>query len=152
MTTRMTDAERDAFLADVHVGVLSMNEPDRGPLTAPIWYAYEPGGEVILMTGPNSRKGRLLAVGTRVSLCAQTEAPPYAYVTVEGPVTAIEPPDADVDMRPMAIRYLGPELGAQYAAAMALAEDDSVMVRIRPEHWLTVDYAKDNPLEGGSSS
>ena len=149
MTTRMTNAEREAFLADVHVGVLSMNEPDHGPLTAPIWYAYEPGGEVLLMTGPNSRKGRLLALGTRVSLCAQTEAPPYAYVTVEGPVTAIEP-HTDGDVRPMAIRYLGPELGAQYADAMASAEDASVMVHIRPEHWLTVDYAKENPIEGGN--
>ena len=150
MTTRMTKAEREAFLADLHVGVLSVNETDRGPLTVPIWYGYEPGGEIVLLTGPDSRKGRLLAVGTRVSLCAQSEAPPYAYVTAEGPVVAIEPSHNDTDVRPMAIRYLGPELGAQYADSAA--EGAGVRVRIQPEHWLTVDYAKDNPLGASASS
>ena len=145
MTTRMTKAEREAFLADLHVGVLSVNEPDRGPLTVPIWYAYEPGGEIAVLTGPDSRKGRLLSVGTRVSLCAQTETPPYAYVTAEGPVVAIEPSKGDADVRPMAVRYLGPELGARYADSAS--EGGGVAVRIQPEHWLTVDYAKDNPLE-----
>ena len=28
----MTKAEREAFLADVHVGVLAVDEPGRGPL------------------------------------------------------------------------------------------------------------------------
>ena len=144
MTTRMTKGEREAFLADVHVGVLSVNEPERGPLTVPIWYAYEPGGEIVVLTGPNSRKGRLLSVGTRVSLCAQTEAPPYAYVTAEGPVVAIEPSNDDSDIRPMAVRYLGPEQGAQYADSAG--EGGGIVVRIQPEHWLTVDYAKDTPV------
>ena len=147
MTTRMSKAEREAFLADVHVGVLSVSEPGRGPLTMPMWYAYEPGGDVILQTKRDSRKALLLVPGTRVSLCAQTEVPPYAFVTVEGPVVAIEPRDDARDIRPVAIRYLGPELGEQYAIAMASREGTSVVVRIRPEHWLTVDYAKDNPLE-----
>ncbi len=150
MSTRMTKAERETFLADLHVGILSIAEPGRGPLTVPIWYAYEPGGEIVMMTGSGSRKGRLLAVGTRVSLCAQVETPPYKYVTVEGPVVAIDPQDAEREVRPMAIRYLGPELGAQYADAMATNDADSVTVRVRPEHWLTVDYAKENLL-GGSA-
>ena len=98
MTTRMTKAEREAFLADVHVGVLGVNEPDRGPLTVPIWYSYEPGGEITVLTGPDSRKGRLLSVGTRVSICAQTETPPYKYVTAEDPVVAVEPSDGAVDV------------------------------------------------------
>jgi nitroimidazol reductase NimA-like FMN-containing flavoprotein (pyridoxamine 5'-phosphate oxidase superfamily) len=51
MRLSMTHAERDAFLAGVHVGVLSIPEPGRGPLAAPIWYGYEPGGEIWLVTG-----------------------------------------------------------------------------------------------------
>ena len=87
MSTSMTRAEREAFLAAVHVGVISIADSGRGPLTAPIWYAYEPGGEVAVITGRDSRKGRLLASSPRISLCAQTEAAPYQYVSVEGPVT-----------------------------------------------------------------
>ena len=43
----MTTEERQAFLADPHIGVISINAPDRGPLTAPIWYDYERGGSGI---------------------------------------------------------------------------------------------------------
>ena len=38
--TSMTQAEKQAFLADVHVGVLALNDGDRGPLMVPIWYEY----------------------------------------------------------------------------------------------------------------
>ena len=43
----------------------------------------------------------------------------------------------------MAHRYLGPELGDQYLEATSADEaKESVCFRMRPEHWLTVDYAK----------
>jgi PPOX class probable F420-dependent enzyme len=140
----MTKAEREAFLAERHVGVISLPDPERGPLTVPIWYGYEPGGALWVLTERGSRKGRLLAVGRRVSLCAQTETPPYRYVSVEGPVVAIEPADRERHTRPMAHRYLGPELGDRYVEATAAerAAGESVLVRIRPERWLTVDYRK----------
>ena len=78
MSLTMTPSEREAFLADVHVGVISIAEPDRGPLTAPIWYAYEPGGELWILTGRDSRKGRLLETagaipGPGPKLVRQTE-------------------------------------------------------------------------------
>jgi PPOX class probable F420-dependent enzyme len=134
----MTQAEREAFLAGLHVGVLAI--PSNGaPLTAPIWYGYEPGGDVWLLTGPSSQKGRLLAQGGKVTLVAQQESLPYSYVSVEGTVTSIEPATAD-DTLQMAVRYLGEEMGKGYAEANA--QGDSVRVVIRPERWLTVDYAK----------
>jgi nitroimidazol reductase NimA-like FMN-containing flavoprotein (pyridoxamine 5'-phosphate oxidase superfamily) len=142
MSLNMSKDEREAFLADLHVGVISIPEPGRGPLTVPIWYGYEPGGELWVLTERDSRKGRLLAVGTRISLCAQSETPPYQYVSVEGPVLAVEPSDVERHTRPMARRYLGDELGDGYVAATASDRDGSVLVRIRPERWLTVDYRK----------
>ncbi len=142
MSLSMTRKEREAFLADVHVGVISIPDPARGPLTVPIWYGYEPGGDLVVLTGRDSRKGRLLAGSPRVSLCAQTEAPPYRYVSVEGPVVSIAPADRERDARPLARRYLGPELGDRYMEATADSEE-SVLVRIRPERWLTVDYGKE---------
>ena len=72
----MTPEEKQVFLADVHVGVVSVADGDRGPLTVPIWYDYEPGGDVIFITGRNSRKGRLMAKAGRMSLVAQTETAP----------------------------------------------------------------------------
>ena len=59
----------------------------------PIWYSYEPGGEVVVLTDGESVKGRLLERAGRFSLCAQDETPPsYRYVSVEGPAT-IAPSD-----------------------------------------------------------
>ena len=137
--TSMTQAEKQAFLADVHVGVLALNDGDRGPLMVPMWYDYEPGGELWFLTGSQTRKGRLILVGTRVSLVAQTEDTPYQYVSVEGPVTAIAPANPELEGLPMAVRYLGPEKGKQYFDSMS---DWGVTVRVRPERWLAVDYSK----------
>ncbi len=51
MSLSMTRAEREAFLADLHIGVISIADGEHGPLTCPVWYAYEPGGEIGLVTG-----------------------------------------------------------------------------------------------------
>ena len=91
MSLAMTKDERERFLAALHVGVISMEDPGRGPLSVPIWYSYQPGGELWVITDRDSRKGKLLAVGKRISLVAQTETAPYQYVSVEGPIVTVEP-------------------------------------------------------------
>jgi nitroimidazol reductase NimA-like FMN-containing flavoprotein (pyridoxamine 5'-phosphate oxidase superfamily) len=147
MSLQMTKREREAFLADLHVGVISIAEPGRGPLTAPIWYAYEPGGELWLVTARSSRKGRLLEAAGRFSLCAQSEALPYKYVSVEGPVSSIELSDLERHERVLAHRYLGRELGDRYLEQTGGAEArDNVAVRMRPQRWLTTDYGKQLPV------
>jgi nitroimidazol reductase NimA-like FMN-containing flavoprotein (pyridoxamine 5'-phosphate oxidase superfamily) len=142
MSRTMTNTERERFLADVRVGMISIAEDGRGPLTVPIWYAYTPGGELSVLTAKASRKALLLQRAGRFSLCAQTEQRPYQYVSVEGPITAIEPVDLERDARPMAHRYLGVDAGDAYIADMANAytSGQEIVVRMRPERWLTADY------------
>ena len=54
---RLTVQERELFLAEPHIAALSVSAgPGRGPLTVPIWYQYEPGGEVWILTEARSRK------------------------------------------------------------------------------------------------
>jgi len=139
--TLMTQEEKQAFLTDLHVGVLALNDGAHGPLAVPIWYDYRPGGELWLLTAPYSRKGKLLAVGTRVSLVAQSEDPPYKYVSIEGPITSITAADED-DLLAMAVRYLGSEEGGQYADNNKVTGTGEVIVRVMPEHWLAADYSK----------
>ena len=145
MSLTMTRPEREAFLADVHVGLISIADEGRGPLTVPIWYAYEPGGELRVVTAKGSRKGRLLVRAGRFSLCAQTETPPYRYVSVEGPITAMEAADLERDLRPLAHRYLGIEAGDRYIEQTRDAHEqaENVLIRMRPARWLTADYAKE---------
>jgi nitroimidazol reductase NimA-like FMN-containing flavoprotein (pyridoxamine 5'-phosphate oxidase superfamily) len=144
MSLKMTKDEREEFLSGTHVGIISIAESGRGPLTAPIWYGYEPGGELWIVTERGSRKGRLLETADRFSLCAQTENPPYKYVSVEGPITSIGPSDIEEDERPLAHRYLSAELGDRYIEATGGAETrrGNILVKMRPERWLTTDYAK----------
>ncbi len=143
MSLSMTKNERETFLADVRVGIISIADPGRGPLIAPIWYGYEPGGDLWIVTDRKSRKGVLLEKESRFSLCAQTEDPPYKYVSVEGPITSIAPADLEKEVRPLAHRYLGKQGGDGYIEATGGGErGSSITVRMQPERWLTVDYAK----------
>jgi hypothetical protein len=114
MSLAMTKPEREAFLADVHVGIISIAEEGRGPLTVPICYACDSGGELRVVTARASRKGRLLARAGRFSLCVQSETPPYQSVSVEGAIISTEPVDLGRDVRPLAHRYLRVVMGDRY--------------------------------------
>jgi PPOX class probable F420-dependent enzyme len=147
MSFAMSVAEREQFLAGLHVGVLSVVVPAdgegreaRAPLAVPVWYDYQAGGQVSVITGRNSRKGQAIRAAGRMSLCAQDENPPYRYVTVEGPVVIEELEPAE--RLAMARRYLGAEGGDRYVASNPDPSDENVMFRMRPEHWLSVDYGK----------
>jgi PPOX class probable F420-dependent enzyme len=141
MSLAMSPDERQEFLAGVHVGVLSVADDGRGPLVVPIWYAYQPGGDVRIVTGRESRKTRLLRAAGRASLCAQSEEQPYRYVTVEGPVAGIEPVDHE-ERRSLAQRYLGAEIAEAYLLATADIEEHEVVISLRPERWLSADYGR----------
>jgi len=139
----MTKQERQDFLCSVHVGVLSIADGDRGPMTVPIWFDYQPGESLWLVTSRQSRKGRLLEQAKRFSLCVQTEEMPYKYVSVEGPITSIEPCDEEVHLRPMAHRYLGKVEGDAYIESTrgTPEAEDSILIRMKPERWLSADYS-----------
>lgn len=146
MSLAMTKKEREAFLGDVRIGVLTVADGERGPLTCPVWYRYEPGGDVVFVTGKNSKKAARLRAAGRASFLVQSEELPYKYVCIEGPVMGPDDADVDADVRPIARRYLGEELGDQYVTATrAENPGGDVVVRIRPERWQTVDYAKRFP-------
>ena len=133
----MTEAEREAFLAGVHVGVLSIQREGKAPLALPIWYEYDDGQVIIHISG-DSAKARLLRRFGRASMTVQNETPPYQYVMVEGPVTVAH---EGRDILSMAVRYLGKEMGAAYAAQNPPTEQSAV-ARLTPDRWLTTDYAK----------
>ena len=138
---KMTESEREEFLAGLHVGVIGIERSDGPPLVVPVWYSYEPGGHVEVLTSASSVKGRLASAAGRASLCAQQKELPYKYVSVEGPVEIDElGDDAGAAVLPMAIRYLGEELGRGYAAGDTAS--DEIRIRIRPDRWFSVDYAK----------
>lgn len=138
----MSRAEREAFLADVHVGIVAVERDDGPPLAVPVWYDYAPAEGLWFVTERDSLKGRLLRAAGRLALCAQSEeAPRYRYVSVEGPLASVRPADLEKDVRPMAHRYLGPAAGDVYVDAQRDV-GESLVFTLAPERWRTVDYGK----------
>ena len=80
----ITDPEVRAFLTEgTRTGKLSFLSPGGHPLVTPVWFILE-GDTVVFNTGRDTAKGRYLARDPRVSLCVDLEAPPYAFVQVQG--------------------------------------------------------------------
>ena len=142
MWVAMSAAEREGFLAGVHVGVLSAAIGTAGQtLAVPVWYSYQPGGLVTVLTGRGSRKAAAIRAAGRFALCAQDASPPYRYVSAEGPLISEEEP-APGERLAMARRYLGAAGGDRYLAANPDPGRENVAFRMRPEHWLSQDQGK----------
>jgi uncharacterized protein len=145
MPRQMTEQERQEFLAEPHVGVLSVaSGSDRPPLTVPIWYGYEPRGNVTFFTGTQGRKARktaLIQKAGALSLSVQHEEFPYRYVTVECTVVGADWPPSAEQMLAVARRYL-PEEHAQGFVKAELEHPSSelVLFTVRPDRWLTFDF------------
>ena len=69
----------------------------------------------------------------------QDERPPFAYVSVEGPVIEIADDDRELHEIPMAIRYLGEQGGRDYIESLPPSEWKRYIMR--PERWFTLDGA-----------
>lgn len=69
-------------------------------------------------------------------------------MSVEGPITATGVADLERDLRPLAHRYLGADMGDRYVEQTRDAHEHvgNMLIHMRPERWLTVDYAN----EGGT--
>ena len=142
MWVLMSAAERQEFLAGVHIGVLSVAVGATGrTLAVPVWYSYQPGGLLTVLTSRRSRKAEAIRAAGRFGLCAQDDRPPYRYVSVEGPVVSVDELDP-AERLAMARRYLGPAGGDRYVVGNPDPERTHVAFRMRPEHWLSQDQGK----------
>jgi hypothetical protein len=147
MPRPLTEQEREAFLTEPHVAVLCLpSDDDRPPLAFPVWYGYEPGGNITYYTHrtePPSRKLRLLREGTAVSLCVQREELPYKYATVEG--TVVDANGAPTAEQTFAIvrRYLPADDARAYLDGERESGVALVLFTIRPDRWAGLDFSGD---------
>lgn len=145
MPRRLTDQKQQQFLGETHIAVSSIpSDDERPPLTIPVWYGYQPGGDVTYYThrtDPPSRKLRLLGAGTPVSVCVQREELPYKYVTVEGTVVDVNDDPSVNQMLAIVRRHLPEEAAHAYVAGEAENPDIAlVLFTIRPDRWSSFDF------------
>ena len=137
--SRLSVRDRELFLAEPHIAALSVSAgPDRGPLTVPIWYQYEPGGEVWILTEARSRKARLIEAAGRFTLMVERVRPTVRYVSVEGPVTRVIS-GTDELLREITVRYLPPEKVPAYLEFARTELGEQVAIYLRPQRWLSAD-------------
>jgi hypothetical protein len=136
---RLTVQEREQFLAEPHIAALSVSAgPERGPLTVPIWYQYEPGGEPWILTEAESRKVPLIEAAGCFTLMVDRVTPTTRYVSVEGPVTRTIP-ETDELLWEITSRYLAPGQAEDYIKMAKADFDPQIAIYLRPERWLAAD-------------
>ena len=149
MPSKMSDAEREAFMLRPHLGYLGIGRVDKGPLLAPIWYAYDPAVGIHINMGATSAKAaRLRAEGRASMLVVDVANGTYSSVLVEGPATMRSlGEETEAAMLAMSSRYMGPAGGKRYTDDFMrkLATNDfpdghgdsEVVVTIVPQSWRT---------------
>ncbi|MEU6267167.1 pyridoxamine 5'-phosphate oxidase family protein [Saccharopolyspora shandongensis] len=140
---KLTTAEREEFLAQPHVAVLSVGSDDgRPPSTLPTWYSYRPGGNIAVVTRKDKRKSRLIRLAGKVSISVQRPKVPYRYVTVEGTVVKQQRPTLD-ELVAIGSRYLPADFidgWADWELGGGNGAGEPEYVEIRPDRWLTKDF------------
>lgn len=127
----VTDPEVRAFLTEgTRTGKLGYTAPDGRPLVAPVWFVLE-GDRIVFNTGKDTAKGRALARDPRVALCVDLEAPPYAFVQVQGTAEVSEDPD-DLLRTATVIgaRYMGADRAEEFGKRNGVPGE--LVVRVRP--------------------
>ncbi|WP_221348135.1 pyridoxamine 5'-phosphate oxidase family protein [Streptomyces beigongshangae] len=135
----LTREEREQFLAEPHIAALAVDAgAGRAPLTVPIWYQYEPGGLVWILTGRDSRKNELISAAGRFSLMVERVEPTIRYVSLEGPVVGSAPATRE-QLHEISARYLPAEKVEAYVDFSWKEHGDTVVIRMRPERWVSSD-------------
>jgi uncharacterized protein len=142
----LTEQEREAFLAELHVATLSVaSDSARPPLTVPIWYGYQPGGSLTFFTGSHgnkARKSKLIEKAGVLSMSVQHESPPYKFVTVEGTVIQTDRPPSAEQLLAIVSRYLPEEMAEEFVKEeIERTDSELVLYTVRPDRWLSFDFS-----------
>lgn len=128
---KMTEAEYRSFLLDrTRTGKLATVREDGRPHVAPIWFDLD-GETLIFTTWHESVKAKNIRHDPRVSLCVDDEAPPFAFVLIEGTASMSgDMADLAYWATRIAGRYMGPDLAEAYGRRNSV--EGELVVRVTP--------------------
>jgi PPOX class probable F420-dependent enzyme len=142
----LTEAERDAFLAEKRVGRLATQRADGWPHVTPIWYAWE-GGRFLLTLGNSRRHLRNIAGDPHVTLCVDDDprvtdpAQSPRSVVCFGLATLVEDEQIVRDVtRKVLGRYMEGASGPEFEELAWF--EGRTLVEITPVRWLAWDQGK----------
>ena len=129
---RMTDEQWRAFVLEgTRTGKLATVRKDGSPHVVPIWFVLD-GDDVLFNTGAETLKGRNLRREGRAALCVDDDRPPFAFVSISGPVDLVDDLD-QVRRWATAIggRYMGAGRAEEFGARNGVPGE--LLVRLRAE-------------------
>ncbi len=138
MSTNMTREEWRAFLLHgTRTGKLATVRKDGRPHVVPVWFVMD-GDDLVFTTGATSVKARAMRRDPRVSLCVDSEDPPYAFVMVEGVAALSEDLDEILPYTTaVGARYMGADRAEEFGRRNAMPGE--LLVRITPTRVLAED-------------
>lgn len=128
---QLSDSEALALLlARPRTAKLATVRADGRPHVAPVWFALD-GDDLVFTTWHATVKAANLRRDPRVSLCVDDDAPPFAFVIVEGTATISENLE---ELRAWATRiagrYIGPDLAESFGQRNGVPGELLVRVRV----------------------
>jgi PPOX class probable F420-dependent enzyme len=122
------------FTERLYLGILTTVYPSGGPQAFPLWYEFD-GEHFTLSTPAESAKVRNIYNNPKVALCITDTMHHVKSLTVLGTAKIVMDHQAAQDLhRRLAVRYLGPDEGEDWANSMA--EEEMATIRITPDNYL----------------
>ena len=128
---KMTPAEIRTFLTHgTRTGKLATVRANGRPHVAPIWFVLD-GDDLLFTTWHSSVKGLNIQRDPYVTLCVDEEAPPFAFVIIEGSVTISADPDQVLQWATrIGGRYMGQEQAEAFGRRNGVPGE--LLVRLTP--------------------
>lgn len=127
----MTPSEMRAFLMEgTRTGKLAWVAQDGRPHVAPIWFVLD-GEDIVFNTHVDTGKAKAMRREGFASMVVDDQAPPYAFVKIDGTVTFEDDMEA---VRALATktghRYMGVDRAEEFGARNGVAGE--LVVRLTP--------------------
>ncbi len=124
------DEYKSFLLGEARTAKLATVRRDGRPHVAPVWFDLD-GDDLVFTTWHESIKAANIGRDPRVSLCVDEEAPPFAFVLVEGMARAeADAPDLLYWATRIAGRYMGADRAEEYGRRNAVPGE--LLVRVTP--------------------
>jgi PPOX class probable F420-dependent enzyme len=127
----MTPGEYRAFLLDrPRTAKLATVRSDGRPHVAPVWFDLD-GDDLVFTTWHTSVKAANLRRDPRVALVVDDEAPPFAFVRIDGLASLVDDaPDLRAWATRIAARYVGADQAEAFGARNGVPGE--LLVRVTP--------------------
>src|SRR5262249_8172547 len=128
---KMTSSECREFLSSgARTAKLATVRQDGRPHLVPVWYDLD-GDDIVFTTGDKSVKAANIRRDPRVCVCVDDEAPPFAFVQIEG---RVEISTNQEDLRYWATRLARRYMGEDQAEAYGRRNSGpgALLVRVKP--------------------